>query len=390
MITYLLPTRDRPGHLHSTLAAIGALAPEAHDAVGGAEVVVVDNASDPPARAPGALANGMPVRLLRLETNRGAAGRNAGAAEARGDWLVMLDDDSYPLDAGHVAVLASAPPGVAAIGAEIQLLDGTREAGGLPEVFVGCGAALRRQAFLDAGGYDASFGFYAEEYDLCARLLLAGHRVVHDLRFRVRHGKVAGGRDFNAILCNLVRNNGWVVERYAPRHRREEQLCEVIARYGEIAVKEGAAWGYAKGMTEMRAAQHGQPAQPMSDALFDRFLGLSHVRATIAASPLLARGARVAVVDEGKGAATVKRALREANVRVVAEDAAPEAVLVGTLSLGPMLDALDRRKRGGPPVVLPWRPEGGPGTTKRPEGERERAVPPRFAEPSRGRVQLAR
>jgi hypothetical protein len=272
----------------------------------------------------------------------------------------MLDDDSYPLDAGHVAVLAAAPRDVAAVGAEVLLLDGSREAGGLPEVFVGCGAALRREAFLDAGGYDAAFGFYAEEYDLCAKLLLAGHRVVHDLRFRVRHGKVAGGRDFNAILCNLVRNNGWVVQRYAPCNRREQQLCEVIARYGEIAIREGAAWGYAKGMTELRAAQEGQPAQPMSDALFDRFTGLSHVRAALAGSPLVTGGAKIAVVDEGKGAAAVHQALREAGASEVAEDASPVAVLIGTLSPGPMLDAWERRQRGGPPVLLPWHPQGGP------------------------------
>ncbi len=387
MITYLLPTLDRPDHLHSTLAAIGALAPEAHDPVGGAEVIVVDNASDPPASAPRQLANGLSLRLLRAETNLGAAGRNLGAAEARGDWLVMLDDDSYPLDAAHVAVLAAAPQEVAAIGAEIRLLDGSREAGGLPEVFVGCGAALRREAFLDSGGYDAAFGFYAEEYDLCAKLLLAGHRVAHDLRFRVRHGKVAGGRDFNAILCNLVRNNGWVVQRYAPRHRREQQLCEVIARYGEIAIKEGAAWGYAKGMTELRAAQEAQPAQPMSDALFDRFTGLSHVRAALSATPLAAAGAKIAIVDEGKGAATVHRALREAGASAVAEDASPDAVLIGTLSPGPMLDAWERRQRGGPPVLLPWHPQGGPWSPEPTAPKPQTAETPHGAGPLARRLQ---
>ncbi len=53
MISYLLPTRNRPSTLRATLAAIGGLPDEAHESVGGAEVIVVDNASQPPVALPG-------------------------------------------------------------------------------------------------------------------------------------------------------------------------------------------------------------------------------------------------------------------------------------------------------------------------------------------------
>ncbi len=145
MISYLLPTRNRPGILRETLEALGRL--PRHDA----EVIVVDNFSESATEAPAVLDNGFEVRMLRLPLNAGAAARNAGAEAARGDWLVMLDDDSHPLDDGHIDVIAEAPPDVAAIGAEIHLPRGsetTREAGGLPEVFVGCGAAVRRETYL--------------------------------------------------------------------------------------------------------------------------------------------------------------------------------------------------------------------------------------------------
>jgi len=357
VISYLLPTRNRPRALWQTLAAIGALPGDDHD---GAEVIVVDNASRPAVKLPPELDNGLPLRCVRLDANLGAAARNHGAAEAHGEWLVMLDDDSYPMDTGHLKVLAEAPDDVAAIGAEIFLPDGTREAGGLPEVIVGCGAAIRRDAFLEAGGYDPDFHYYAEEYDLCAKLLLAGMRVRHDLRFRVRHGKVPDRRDMNVIIRNLVRNNGWVMQRYAPRHRREQALCEVIARYGAIAMKENAAWGYAQGMCELKRTQDDQPSRSMSEALFDRFTGLAHARAELSARPELSgRGrGRVAMVDEGKHADAVRQALREIGARFAADEAAADVLVIGTLSPGPMLDAHDKRRLGPRPVITPWRPEG--------------------------------
>ena len=75
---------------------------------------------DPPRR----LANGLPVQLVRLEQNLGAAGRNAGAQVANGPWLIMLDDDSWPLDTGFIAALDGLPEDVAAVGGHIRLPDG--------------------------------------------------------------------------------------------------------------------------------------------------------------------------------------------------------------------------------------------------------------------------
>ena len=243
MISYILPTRNRPGRLAETVAALGRLSGDDHAAFGGAAVIVVDNASDPPADPPRKLSNGLPVETIRLRANEGAAARNRAARRAAGEWLVMLDDDSFPLDTAFLEVLATLPGDVAALGADITLPDGRREDGGLPEVFVGCGAAVRRGAFLDTGGYDPAFHFYAEEYDLCAKFLLGGHRVVHDGRLRVRHAKVDAGRDPNLILQRLVRNNSWIAQRYAPPERRLEQLGHTILRYSRIAIQERAAAG---------------------------------------------------------------------------------------------------------------------------------------------------
>ncbi|MHC4100015.1 MAG: glycosyltransferase family 2 protein [Planctomycetota bacterium] len=356
-----MPTRNRSEALSTTLDALSDLSAHAHERVGGAEVIVVDNESDPPVELPAELANGMPVNVVRQDVNAGAAARNAGAALARGEWLVMLDDDSHPLDVNHLWVIAEAEDDVAAIGAEIRLPEGGREDGGLPEVFVGCGAAVRRDAFLAVKGYDPAFGFYAEEYDLCAKLLLAGWRVVHNLQFRVLHRKVGDGRDMNRILRNLVRNNGWVMHRYAPRERLDRALNMVISRYGRIAKREGALAGFERGRQELEATIDEQPREPMQQQLFDCFTGLTHVRETLQRTPALTEESRVAVVDEGKHAWTVHQALDELELEFVSERKA-NALVIGTVSPGPMLDAWERRRGGcgggGPSVIMPWTPQG--------------------------------
>ncbi len=355
MISYILPTRNRPDRLAETLAALGRLSGDDHAAVGGAAVIVVDNASDPPVDPPRKLSNGLPVETIRLRANEGAAARNRAARRAAGEWLVMLDDDSFPLDTAFLEVLAGLPGDVAALGADITLPNGRREDGGLPEVFVGCGAAVRRRAFLDAGGFDPAFHFYAEEYDLCAKLILAGWRVMHDLRFRVLHRKVAEGRDRDQILRCLVRNNGWVMQRYAPRHRRREEIAEVLMRYARIALREHAAAGYAAGVKEFFETCARQPSREMSEELFDRFTGLAQARAALGSCDEIGPGVRAALVDEGKNAHVVRRALCEMGAQLVDDDRRADVLVIGTLSPGPLLDADGGGGRDARPVLEPWR-----------------------------------
>jgi GT2 family glycosyltransferase len=362
VISYLLPTRNRREALSKTLDALGDLSAHAHEQVGGAEVIVIDNASREPVELPAGLANGMALKVVRLDVNIGAAARNAGAAVAQGDWLVMLDDDSHPLDVNHVWVLAETEAEVAAIGASIHLPRRGREDGGLPEVIVGCGAAVRREPFLEVGGYDPAFGFYAEEYDLCAKLAMAGWRTVHDLRFRVLHGKVRDGRNMDVILRNLVRNNGWVMQRYAPRDALAESMKIVIERYEAIARYEKAMDGYGRGRRELDATIDEQPQTPMTQEQFDRFTGLAHVRETLSRHTMLTSASRVAVVDRGKNAWAVHQALRERDIDIVTNERKANALVIGTLSPGPMMDAWEHRRggRGGSrqKVILPWKPRG--------------------------------
>ncbi|MFN7022045.1 MAG: glycosyltransferase family 2 protein [Phycisphaerales bacterium] len=363
-IAYIIPTRDRSPVLAETVRALGALPPHS------AQVVVADNASAVAPALPARLGNGLDVVTIRLGHNAGAAARNTGVAAADPScaWVVMLDDDSAPMDLGHLHALRDAPPDAAAVAAEIFLprrgagacgpsRGAPRESGGLPEVFIGCGVAIRRDAFLACGGYDPSFGFYAEEYDLAARFLLSGRRVVMDRRFRVEHRKVSAGRDMDMILGRLVRNNGWVAQRYAPARRRVGEIRRTVERYRAIAAVESALAGFRRGEAELLTTLRSQPRTPMSRQLWDRFTGLAAARARLSAEMSAAPFATATLVDEGKNAHVVRRALRELGVRLTTDEREADALVIGTLSPGPLLDAWERRTRGSQRrVVRAWSP----------------------------------
>jgi len=357
MIAYVLPTHNRAAVLSRTLTALGAL--PAHDA----EVIVVDNASSPPSCPPVRLENGLPVTLVMRAENEGAAARNAGvrAADPSCEWVVMLDDDSHPRDLGHLPALASQPSDVLAVAAEILLPTEPgapahrrrRESGGLPEVFIGCGVAVRRGAMLAAGGYDPSFHFYAEEYDLAARLMLAGGRILMDRRFSVLHEKTSANRSMDTIVRRLVRNNAWVMQRYAPEGVRRAEISRAVKRYRSIAAKEHAEIGYAMGRLDMLRTMRGQPRRELGARLWDRFIGKAACRRGLLAAWSAQRFDTAALVAPGKNDHVVRECLEELGVRIVADPADAETLVIATLSPGPMLDAAELLA-ADPRVLMPW------------------------------------
>lgn len=366
MISYIIPTRNRPQRLLETLRAINSLGD--HSDCGGAEVIIVDNDSCERPILPRENKSGVPIRYIRLNENLGAAARNIGAeaSDTASEWLVMLDDDSYPDDSEFFADFSRIPSDVGAVSADIflpgktSLGEAPREAGGLPEVFIGCGAAIRRGVFLDLGGYDRAFNYYVEEYDLAARLIHAGHRIAFSHEFTVQHDKDQSNRDFNVILSRLVRNNGWVAGRYAPEELAADELRRVLSRYAGIAKIEGAEAGYAEGLEQLQATLGAQPRIPLNTEQWDRFTGLAHVRTHLADAHAAHRFSSATIVDAGKNSWAVAQALRELGVRLIDDGEEAEAHVIGTLSPGPMLDSLIRRTKLrrplGPRLLAPWVP----------------------------------
>ncbi len=160
-----------------------------------AEIIVVDDASEPPL-AP-ALA-GLPVRLIRLERNAGqSAARNLAAAEAEGDLLAFIDNDCvadpswlrtlvpYLTDPGQAIIggRVSAPPPSGAVAAfeavrsplDMGATSGSVGPGEVVAYLPACNVVVRRDPFLAAGGFTPEMRL-GEDVDLTWRLLRTGLR----------------------------------------------------------------------------------------------------------------------------------------------------------------------------------------------------------------------
>jgi GT2 family glycosyltransferase len=215
------------------------------------EVVVLDNGSADgtegwlceryPAQAPGREAAGR-VRWIRSAVNLGfCAGNNRLVAEAAGDAVAFLNNDTRPSRgwlAALVRGLARAPADVAAVSGKIVDWDGERldfgrgvmtfdghafqldfrrplAAARVPErgeeLFFACGGnmLIRRGSFLAAGGFDESYFAYLEDVDLGWRLWSGGERVAFEPDAVVHHRSNA-----TSDLLGLY-NRGFLFERNA-------------------------------------------------------------------------------------------------------------------------------------------------------------------------------
>jgi GT2 family glycosyltransferase len=198
------------------------------------EVIVVDNASGD-GTAELVRSRGGAVRLIDAGANIGSAGRNLGADAARGEFLVMLDDDSYPLPGAietAVGVLSRAPR-VALVGGSVRDVDTVgrivfdagvgsfdwwqragragNPADGLPAFFFPEGACVvRREAYLEAGGCFEPYFVTLTELDLTTRLVALGSEVRYVATAVFEHRKAMTGRTSGARILRLrVRNQIW-------------------------------------------------------------------------------------------------------------------------------------------------------------------------------------
>ncbi len=133
--------------------------------------------------------------------------RNAIVRRARTALVLMLDDDTVVRDEKAIADaidVLSNRASIGAVGFAQAESDGSPwPASAQPSVadypclvpaFIGFAHLLRRDAFLEVGGYREAFYFYGEEKDFCLRLLDAGWEVAYLPHARVVHLPDPAGR----------------------------------------------------------------------------------------------------------------------------------------------------------------------------------------------------
>lgn len=258
-IGVVIATRNRRERLIATLKKMRRIDPDV-------PVVVVDNASTD--GTPEA-ARSLGAEVIRLERNRGAGARNAGAARLETEYVAFSDDDSSWSSGalGRAVRVLDQNPGVALLAARVTVgrngpvdpvclqmetspipatprpIPGCPDAGGLhrelagngdrwPGVigFVACGAVVRRSRFLEAGGFEERLGVGGEEEVLSLDLWSAGYGLAYVDEVEAVHEPVPGPRP--GRTRTTLRNRVWAAWLRRPWQAAVRQTVTVLGENG--------------------------------------------------------------------------------------------------------------------------------------------------------------
>ena len=208
------------------------------------EVIVIDNASsDETAQALPLLDN---IRFARNTANLGfAKASNQGAAMARGQYVLFLNNDTEPTPGWLPPMVAEieADPAVAIVGSKLLYPDGTVQHGGVVFAYAGpepitplhlharqpASASDRRlelravtaacmlmrpDVFREHGGFDEAFVNGGEDVDLCLKVWRSGRKIVFTPASVVVHHESASDGRFRFAAANADRLNSLWLDRF--------------------------------------------------------------------------------------------------------------------------------------------------------------------------------
>ena len=206
-VSLVISTLDRAPYLRRLLASLGHLD---HPSF---EVVVVNGPSTDGTEDVLEEFAGGGIRVVRCPEANLARSRNLGIAAAAGDVVAFIDDDALPESPSWLTVLVApftadvtlgGSGGVVLSGdtAELEFDGGATSEYGL-QVFGatagdrrggewfrrvnGCNCAFRRDVLLRIGGFDEAYSYFADETDVCLRVIRAGFEVRMVAGAAVRH-----------------------------------------------------------------------------------------------------------------------------------------------------------------------------------------------------------
>ncbi len=210
----------------------------AQDYAGSVEIIVVDNGSSDGSRELAQAITG--VRVIANDSNRGfATACNQGARATGAEYVAFLNNDAVPerdwLRRLIEPLVAAGDGALVCTGGLLLEPDGQIDFAGGGATFSGfatsfgrgvsldrwgrlkqepilfaCGGAMaiRREVFLDVGGFDEAYFAYLEDVDLGWRLWLLGYQVLFVPEARAMHRKHAtSSRMYGHQLRRLIERN---------------------------------------------------------------------------------------------------------------------------------------------------------------------------------------
>lgn len=225
---------------------------------------------------------------LFLKENLGIEGLNHGFKVATGEYILVLDDDSHPLNINTVDLLIESldrDANVGAIACKIESEDGKAfQTWHIPDskttsfsespAFVGCGFAIRRELFKKIGWFPGIYFLYQNEIDVAIKIRKLGYKICYDPRCTIIHRSSPVGRASWRQVFYPTRNTIWLLREYAPfplsAYYIFSRLCFGCIR----AVESGEYKWYLKAVKE--AFQYNIKKSPLTRPLRKNFLTLWH------------------------------------------------------------------------------------------------------------------
>jgi GT2 family glycosyltransferase len=244
------------------------------------EVCVVDDASTD--ETPDVIPEAFPeVRYERLDENVGfSRANNHGIRSSSADWVVLLNNDTVPaanfIEALHASWTST---GAEMVAATLRKPDGTIDSAGIevdrslvafdllhgqpydPEAVArleplapcaGAGA-YRRDALLDAGGFDEAMFAYLEDVELGIRLRMAGARcAMAPSTFAWHEHSAFWGSGSARKNERMGHSRGYIVWKYrrdlSAAERLRGHVIDAVVYSGQVAIDRnaGAVRGRAK------------------------------------------------------------------------------------------------------------------------------------------------
>lgn len=246
------------------------------------EIIVVDNNSaDGSAEA--IKAAHPDIKLIERRDNTGVAGWNYGFEQAKGDYFIVLDDDSN-IESG--------------LNESLQYMDQNQDIGILAlnvttgpytnELFkwkdkqdiigfVGCGAIIRRKLYDNIGGFAAWLHIYAHEFDYAIRCLNAGYHVRFFENSNVIHRASSINRSSKRLKIYCTRNEMGIVYKHF-KHNRWKYLTRMLINGLKSIKSEGfkSAWYTLQGAFKFLQMRKQLAYSPVSDEVQDFYADNFH------------------------------------------------------------------------------------------------------------------
>lgn len=189
------------------------------------EIIAVDNASSDGTWSFLKKNSGW-IKAMRMKSNIGIKAINLACDRATGRYILVLDDDSHPLDVAcidRITEIFESDDKVGIIACRIESSSGKRvmewhipdsDEYGISPSFIGCGFAIRKNLFRRIGWFPADFFLYQNEIETSIMARLEGYEVVFDPSCRVVHRFVPAGRTNARRVFYPTRNSLWLIRKY--------------------------------------------------------------------------------------------------------------------------------------------------------------------------------